>query len=172
MFFETIKCDDFEIFNLDYHNKRVAFTIGKNLNLQEYINPISNELLRCKIIYDENEVLDVQYFPYKKKQINSFKVIFDDGIDYSKKYLNRERLDYLFSQKDSCEEIIILKNGIVTDTTSKQCLLNETTRARLIEDKKIFEKDITLEMLKNASKIALLNAMIDFYIIEKPKISL
>ena len=34
------------------------------------------------------------------------------------------------------------------------------------------EKDITLEMLKNASKIALLNAMIDFYIIEKPKISL
>ncbi len=186
MFFETIKCDDFEIFNLDYHNKRVAFTIGKNLNLQEYINPISNELLRCKIIYDENEVLDVQYFPYKKKQINSFKVIFDDGIDYSKKYLNRERLDYLFSQKDSCEEIIILKNGIVTDTsianiaifyegvwiTSKQCLLNGTTRARLIEDKKIFEKDITLEMLKNASKIALLNAMIDFYIIEKPKIYL
>lgn len=68
MFFETIKCEDFEIFNLDYHNKRVAFTIGKNLNLQEYINPISNELLRCKIIYDENEVLDVQYFPYKKSR--------------------------------------------------------------------------------------------------------
>ena len=95
-------------------------------------------------------------------------------------------MDYLFSQKVSCEEIIILKNGIVTDTsianiaifyegvwiTSKHCILNETTRARLIEDKKIFEKDITLEMLKNASKIALLNAMIDFYIIEKPKISL
>ena len=36
-YFETIKCDDYEIFNLDYHNKRIANTIGLNLNLQEYI---------------------------------------------------------------------------------------------------------------------------------------
>ena len=49
-FFETIKCDDFEVFNLEYHNKRVANTIGLNIDLQEYIYPISGELLRCKVI--------------------------------------------------------------------------------------------------------------------------
>ena len=37
-YFETIRCEDFEIFNLEYHNKRVANTIGLNINLQEYIS--------------------------------------------------------------------------------------------------------------------------------------
>ncbi|AXK48025.1 branched-chain amino acid aminotransferase [Aliarcobacter trophiarum LMG 25534] len=184
MFFETIKCNDFEIFNLKYHQKRVAKTIGKNLNLQEYINPISNETLRCKVIYNENEILDVQYFPYKRREIRSFKVVFDDTLNYSKKYLNREKLDELFLKKDSCDEIIIVKNGIVTDTsianiaifydgvwiTSKNCLLEGTSRARLLEQKEIFEKDISLDMLKNSSKIALMNAMIGFYEIKEFKI--
>ena len=179
-YFETIKCEDFEIFNLEYHNKRVANTIGLNINLQEYIYPISNELLRCKVIYNKNEIIDVLYFPYKKREINSFKIIFDDKIEYSKKYLDREKLDEHFSNKEDCDEVIFVKNGIVTDTsianiaiyyenswiTSKKCLLKGTTRARLIEEKKLIEKDISLEMLKNVSQIALMNAMIDFDIIE------
>ena len=68
-YFETIKCDDFEVFNLEYHNKRVANTIGLNINLQEYIYPISDELLRCKVIYDESGIIDVLYYPYKKREI-------------------------------------------------------------------------------------------------------
>ncbi|MFW2307671.1 aminotransferase class IV family protein [Aliarcobacter butzleri] len=175
-YFETIKCEDFEVFNLDYHQKRVANTIGLNINLQEYINPISEELLRCKLIYDENGVVDVLYFPYKKREIKSFKIIFDNEIEYSKKYLNRAKLDELYEKRDNCDEVIIIKNEIVTDTTianiaifyenswitSKNCLLGGTTRARLIEEKKLLEKDITLDMLKNASKVALMNAMIGF----------
>lgn len=175
-YFETIKCEDFEVFNLDYHQKRVANTIGLNINLQEYINPISEELLRCKLIYDENGVVDVLYFPYKKREIKSFKIIFDNEIEYSKKYLNRAKLDELYEKKDDCDEVIIIKNEIVTDTTianiaifyenswitSKNCLLGGTTRARLLEEKKMFEKDITLDMLKNTSKVALMNAMIGF----------
>ncbi|MDN5104775.1 aminotransferase class IV family protein [Aliarcobacter butzleri] len=175
-YFETIKCEDFEVFNLDCHQKRVANTIGLNINLQEYINPISEELLRCKLIYDENGVVDVLYFPYKKREIKSFKIIFDNKIEYSKKYLNRAKLDELYEKRDDCDEVIIIKDGIVTDTTianiaifyenlwitSKNCLLGGTTRARLLEEKKLLEKDITLDMLKNTSKVALMNAMIGF----------
>ena len=80
-YFETIKCDDFEVYNLDYHEKRIARTIGLNINLQDYIYPPSNKLLRCKLIYDENSVLDVQYFEYEKKQINTFKLIYEN-INY------------------------------------------------------------------------------------------
>lgn len=184
MFFETIKCDDFEIFNLEYHQKRVARTIGKNFDLREYINPPTNELLRCKIVYNKDDILSVDYFPYQRRDINSFKILFDDSLDYSKKYLNRDKLDELFFKKDACDEIIIVKNEIVTDTsianiaifydgvwiTSKNCLLEGTSRAKLIEKKEIFEKDISLDMLKNASKIALMNAMIDFYEIKDFKI--
>lgn len=176
IYFETIKCEDYEIFNLEYHNKRVANTIGLNINLQEYIYPLSEELLRCKVTYNDFEILNVEYFPYKKREINSFKLIFDDEISYSKKYLNRENLESLFLKKEDCDEIIIIKNGIVTDTTianiavfyediwitSKNCLLNGTTKNRLLEEKFLIEKDISVEMLKKASKIALMNAMIGF----------
>lgn len=179
-YFETIKCDDLEVFNLEYHNKRIANTIGLNIDLQEYIYPISAELLRCKVIYDKNEIIDVQYFPYIKREIKSFKIINCDEVDYSKKYLDRENLDNLFEKKEDCDEIIIVKNEIVTDTsianiavfyegqwlTSKECLLKGTTRTRLLEERKIIEKDISLDMLKNASQIALMNAMIGFDIIE------
>ena len=107
-------------------------------------------------------------------------MIFDENISYSKKYLDREKLDNLFLQKNDCDEIIIIKNGIVTDTsianiaifyenfwiTSKNCLLNGTTKNRLLEEKFLIEKDISIEMLKKASKIALMNAMIGFDIKE------
>ena len=176
IYFETIKCEDYEIFNLEYHNKRVVNTIGLNLNLQEYIYPLSEELFRCKVTYNDFEVLNVEYFPYKKRDITSFKLIFDDEISYSKKYLNRENLDSLFSRKEDCDEIIIIKNGVVTDTsianiaifyenkwiTSKNCLLNGTTKQRLLDSKFLVEKDISVKMLKKASQIALMNAMIDF----------
>ena len=176
IYFETVKCEDYEIFNLEYHNKRVANTIGLNINLQEYIYPLSEELLRCKVTYNDFEVLNVEYFPYKKRDITTFKLIFDDEISYSKKYLNRENLDSLFSRKEDCDEIIIIKNGVVTDTsianiaifyenkwiTSKNCLLNGTTKQRLLDSKFLVEKDISVKMLKKASQIALMNAMIDF----------
>lgn len=180
MYFETIKCDDYEVFNLDYHEKRIAKSIALNLNLQEYIYPPSNELFRCKVIYTQDGIEDVQYFKYKKRDIKSFKIIVDDDIDYSKKSLDRECIDNLFEKKEQADEIIIVKNGVVTDTsianiaifdgtnwiTSKSPLLEGTTRARLLEEKIIFEKDITLEMLQKAKKLALMNAMIDFDVIE------
>lgn len=180
-YFETIKCDDYEVFNLDYHNQRVANTIGLNLNLQDYIYPPSHKLYRCKLIYNEYEILEVQYFEYQKKQIKSFKLVFDDNIEYSKKYLNREKLDELFSKKEEADEIIIIKDGFVTDTsianiaifdgtnwlTPKEPLLQGTTRTRLLNEKVLIEKDITVPMLKKAKKIALMNAMIDFDILDE-----
>jgi len=179
-FFETIKCENFEAFNLSYHEKRVADTISMNLNLQDYIYAPSDKLFRCKLVYNENSIIKVEYYPYKKKKIKSFKLIFDDEIDYSKKYLNRDALDNLYAQKEQFDEIIIVKNNKITDTsiasiavfdgniwsTPKEPLLEGTTRARLLEEGKIFEKHISVKMLKNAKKLALMSSMIGFDKIE------
>lgn len=175
-YFETIKCDDFEIYNLEFHEKRVAKTIAMNLNLQDYIYPSSSKFLRCKVIYDESGVLSVDYFPYKKVEKKSFKLVFDDKINYSKKALDRSCIDNLFFKKDECDEIIIIKNGLITDTsianiaifdgsnwlTPKKPLLEGTTRGRLLSNGDLIEKDITVNMLKSCEKLALMNAMIDF----------
>ena len=51
--------------------------------------------------------------------------------------------------------------------TPKKPLLEGTTRARLLNAGKIIEKDIAVEDLNNYSRVALMNAMIDFDIITK-----
>lgn len=176
LFFETIKCKDFEVFNLNYHKKRMADTVGLNFDLQEYIYPSSEDLLKCKLVYNQEQILNITYEKYTPKNIKKFKLIYDDCIDYRYKNINRNDIDQLYKQKESSDEIIIIKNSFVTDTsianiaiyldnqwlTPKTPLLYGTTRSRYIENGKIKEKDITVNMLRKASKIALLNAMIDF----------
>ncbi|HIP55975.1 MAG TPA: branched-chain amino acid aminotransferase [Arcobacter sp.] len=179
-FFETIKCDDYKVFNLEYHKKRMANTVGKNFSLEEYIYPNSHELLKCKVIYTSNDIIDISYDKYTAKNITSFKLIYDDNIDYSFKSFNREDINSLLLKKESADEIIIIKNGLLTDTsianiaiylddvwiTPIKPLLHGTTKNRYIDNNILIQKDITVEMLLRSKKIALLNAMIDLKILD------
>lgn len=183
-YFETIKCDDMEVFNIEYHQQRISNTIGKNINLLEYIYPPNSKLLKCKIIYTQDDIVDVIFDTYKKKEIKSLKIIHDDKINYKYKYEYRDELNTLSKQKDNADDIIIVKNGLITDTTianiaifinnqwftPKQPLLLGTTRQRYIDNGKLKEKDITIDDFQKAEQIALLNAMIDFDILEDIKI--
>ena len=180
MYFETIKCFDEEVFNLDYHHKRIAKTVGLNINLSDYIYPPNEELLKCKVIYDEAGIIDVTFSAYTPKEITSFKIIVDDNISYKYKSTNREQIDKLYLQKDDADEIIIIKNGLVTDTsianiaifdgnhwiTPKKPLLEGTIRNKLIDDRFLVQKEITIKQLLNSKQVALMNAMIDFKIID------
>ncbi len=175
-YFETIKCEDLEVFNLSYHKKRIQNTVGLNISLEEYIYPPSDKLLKCKVIYDDTGVIEISYDSYLAKKINSFKLVYDDNINYNKKSINRLELEKLLEYKDDEDEIIIVKNGLLTDTsianiaiyyenewiTPRLPLLEGTCRSRLIDEAKIKEKDITVDMLKSSEKIATLNAMVDF----------
>lgn len=175
-YFETIKCLDREPLHLVYHQKRIARTVGLNIDLDKYIYPPNQELLRCKVLYDYSGILDVSFYPYIKKSVDTFSLIFDNNIEYASKKVDRSDINNLFNKKDKEDEIIIVKNGFITDTsianiavdingiwfTAKEPLLPGTTRERLLSDGTIKAKDIDIHMLKNASKIALMNAMIGF----------
>lgn len=184
LFFETIKCNDFEVLNLLYHKKRIARTICCNFNLEEYIYPPTEQLTKCKFIYDQNEIVSIEYSPYHKKNITSFALVIDNQINYDSKKLNRQEIDNLYAKKGLNDEIIIIKNGFITDTsianiaiwyeerwlTPKTPLLMGTTRERYLEYGFLSEANITVEMLEKSTKIALLNAMIDFDIIHNFKL--
>ncbi|PIF03783.1 MAG: branched-chain amino acid aminotransferase [Arcobacter sp.] len=179
-YFETIKCYDMEVFHLKYHQQRIANTIGKNINLLDYIYPPSPKLLKCKVLYNENEILNISFDLYKKKEIKTFKIVADNFIEYNFKYENRDEIDFHLSNKGNFDDIIILKNNLITDTsianiaiylndqwyTPKKPLLYGTTRQRYIDNGILKEMNIDIKTLKKAKKFALLNAMIDFDIID------
>ncbi|CAA6798870.1 MAG: Aminodeoxychorismate lyase (EC [uncultured Sulfurovum sp.] len=180
MLFETIKVEDGEVFNLEWHNKRFnkgrteLFKTSSTLDLIEYITPPQIGLYRCKIIYNK-EVQSVEYFPYEAKNLQSFKVV-NSQIDYTYKYTDRSILQEL-AQKNY-DEIIIEKDGFLTDTsianiafydgkdwlTPTTPLLEGTTRARLIDEGFLKLSNIKKENIKNYSYFSLMNAMIGFRI--------
>ena len=184
-FVETIKILDGEIYNLEYHQSRYesvlnSLGVSEYKNLKDFIEPPEWGLYRCRALYDAKSI-EVEYHPYKKIDISSFKLIFDNEIEYSQKSTERASIEHLFAQKEEADEVLIIKNLLVTDTsianialfrdgswlTPKEPLLKGTTRERLLDEGKIVEADIKANELRSFSKIALLNAMIEFDIIDE-----
>jgi len=184
-YIETIKAVDGEVYHLDYHQQRYesvlkSFGVDMFKNLVDFLDPPKDGLYRCRLVYDCKDIVEVTYHKYKKRNINSLKVVFDNDVDYAIKSTNRNKLDSLFSKRDGCDDVLIIKNLLVTDTTianiafykdgiwktPKSPLLKGTTRARFLDDAKIVESNIKVQELKSFSKVALLNAMIDFEILD------
>ncbi len=186
IYFTTIKCYDGDLYNLDYHERRISQTIGLNICLQEYIYPPSLELLKCKVLYDNSGILEVIFDKYIEKENKVFKIIYDDDINYKYKLLNRDDINLLFNKKESADDIIIIKNNLITDTsianiaifdnnhwiTPKTPLLKGTFRDKLLDEQFLVQKDITIDQLLNCTKFAIMNAMVDFKVINDFKIML
>lgn len=176
-YLETIAILNGEPLHLSYHLHRVA---GNScVDIQQFIQtlPLPNgDLHKLSIVYDSKNILSSKIAPYTARNIFSFKLIHNNDIDYSKKYADRSMLETLVQQKGDCDEILIIQNGLVTDTsfsniifkrgncwlTPKTPLLQGTCRARLLEKGVIEPQDIAISDLKQCSHFMLINAMLDF----------
>ena len=187
-YLETIKVEDGEAFHLEYHQKRyesVLSSLGVTTykDLSEFITPPDSDLYRCRLVYTV-ESIEVSYHKYIKRGISQLKIIYDDEIEYDKKSTNRDEINTLYAKRGRYDEIMIVKKSLLTDTsianialykdgiwyTPASPLLKGTTRARLLDEGKIIEKDIHLDEIYSFTQVALLNAMIDFDIICKENI--
>jgi len=183
-FIETIRLEDGVTNNLGYHEERMnrsledvlksnqKFDLRNILSLQ---NLPSKGLHKIRLVYD-TEIRSMEVTPYKKKEIRQLKIVYDNAISYDCKFENRSELENLFSQRDDCDDIIIIKNYQVTDAsyanlifrknnqwfTPKTFLLNGTTRKQLLERKIILEEKITINDLHRYEKVKLINAMVQF----------
>ena len=130
--------------------------------------------VKLKIIYGQNQK-EFSFQHYKTQKIETLKIVHHDELDYSRKYNDRRTLNKLFSFKENCDDVLIVKNSEVTDTsygnviffdgknwiTPKNPLLKGTCRARLISDGKAREQVIRVEHLKSFKGVKVINAMRD-----------
>ena len=91
-YFETIKCEDFEIFNLEYHNKRVSNTIGLNINLlddlvnilllfiESYVVPFNSTTQVDSPSYPENANLGLIAYISVSANTGEIKAIVEVGL--------------------------------------------------------------------------------------------
>jgi len=179
--FETIKIENNQIHNLIWHNQRlnqsrlVLFGEQHPLDLKEFIKlPKKKGLYRCRVLYDTT-IRKVEYIPYQPKSVQRLKIV-SSQLDYAHKFDDRLELNAL--SLPSYDDIIIEKNGLLTDTTIANIafydgqswltpstpLLQGTTRERLLSDGFLTRKEIKKEDIKNYSHFALMNAMIGFQV--------
>lgn len=181
---ETIKVEDGQIFNLPYHQQRcdksrlILFGSKETLNLASFIDPPVQGLYRCKIVYDR-AIISIDYIPYTPKKIRNL-IIVPSGIEYAHKYANRDALNKLLDEQEDADEIIIEKEGLLTDTTianlaffdgkiwytPKKPLLEGTIRAKLLKEGFLQTRDIAKENIKHFKNFALMNAMIGFKVLK------
>lgn len=179
-FIETIKIVDGQIQAVDWHIRRVIHTsvsYGASINIDRAFSALpeccSQGVFKCRIVYD-TEIRDVSFSPYSKRSVKSLKIVDGDNLDYSFKYEDRSQLDSLRELRDGCDDIIIVQNGFLTDTSYTNIvlensdglfvpdtyLLNGTMRQRLLADNIVTECPVRTCDLKYYDRIILINAMI------------
>lgn len=182
-FIESIKVEDQELFLLEFHQKRVNETFahfGKegSIDLAKIFKDLEHDedgLYKLRLVYDLDKKFRTMMMPYAIPEIQDFQLVENNSYDYSFKFEDRKELEKM-KTKSKSEEIIIVKNNHITDTsfsnilfqkgkdwfTPSTYLLNGVQRQYLLKKKKIKETEITLQNIKEFSHFQLINAMNDF----------
>lgn len=180
---ETIKIKDGTIHHVEDHQDRMDQSIKKIYGpeavaprLEEHIfipEYVGFSWYKCRIIYGLS-IGKIEFEPYKLPEINSLELVHNDEISYELKWADRSQLNRI-SEKSSADDILIVKNGQITDSsyanllfyrngkwiTPAHPLLAGTQRARLLSKNQILTAEITPEDLHHFDHIKWINAMLD-----------
>lgn len=182
-FIEVIKVEDGMFVDPQPHIDRIFrttlnfFAEPLDVQLMKDMIPINlrTGVVKCRIVYSK-EVASIDFEEYEMRNIRSLAIIEDNTIDYGFKYLNREAINELFSQRGDCDDILIVKNSLITDTsysnvvfknfnaelyTPTSTLLSGTKRQKLLNAGIIHEKEIRVNDIQSYKGVFLINAMID-----------
>ena len=182
-FIESIKIEDQEVFLLELHQKRVNATFAhfgmeNSIDLAKIIKDLKIDedgFFKLRIVYDLNRNYKTQLIPYAVAEIDSFQLVENNTYDYAFKFEDRKEFERM-KTKAKTEEIIIVKNNCITDTSYTNLLflkdekwytpstysLNGVMRQHLLATSKIKETEITLQNIKEFTHFQLINSMNDF----------
>ena len=73
--------------------------------------------MKCRIVYGRS-LSEISFAPYVPREIRSLRLVAaDDELDYHLKYADRSALARLLQRRDDCDEILIVRDGAITDTS-------------------------------------------------------
>ncbi len=195
-FFESIRFTNDVAENLFFHQQRVERTFqhyGQSckLDLLEIdfqaeaatIGELKEIVFKCRIQYDLLGNYQISFTPYQIRKIHSFSFFEIGSQDYPIKLSDRTWINEAVKSVDT-DDLVFVKQGVLKDAsyanivlfdgkdwvTPASPLLFGTMRAKLLNEKKIIEREISIDQLKNYRTIKFINAMMTWE--ESPTIEL
>ncbi|MDZ7933671.1 MAG: aminotransferase class IV [Emticicia sp.] len=183
LLFETIKCQNRQLYNTFYHNQRVSrtlenlfgivgdFDFGNNIKIPDWVG---EGLHRCRVSYGE-EISKVEFFEYEFKHPKIIQIDEYQSFRYGFKYEDRSGFQNLLKLYPFADDVIITQNGLLTDATyanlaffdgtkwftPNSYLLLGTKREYLLDNQLLIEEEIAINDLKKFKRISFINAMRD-----------
>ncbi|MBN1650387.1 MAG: aminotransferase class IV [Bacteroidales bacterium] len=182
-FIESIRILNGTIELSDYHNDRFNatrksfFCVDEDIDLVQCIaipKAFRKGLVKCRVLYDL-AILDMQFVHYQAAPIRTLQLV-DASVNYAYKFANREQLNALKAKANSADEVLIVNNGKVSDTsfsnilfyknghwfTPDSPLLAGVQREFLLNRGQIEELRISPQELSQFESFMLINAMLPF----------
>jgi len=179
-FFETIRYVNGVLENVSYNQARINRTVSAlggetsiQLDKTQLVHDFEKEIVyKIKCLYNLEGAYHIEKAVYHKKTIQTVSIHQAAQEEYQYKYTNRNWLNDALKNAGT-DEMIIVQNNMIKDGnyanlvffngsewhTPLHPLLLGTHRARLIDENKIIEKDITLSDLANYTILKYINAM-------------
>lgn len=179
---ESIRLVDGQMELLAYHQVRMEYSFLNYYKikcpfilydiLKTYELPATGTY-KLRFLYS-NQHFKLEIVPYIPKEIKTLQIVFDDTIQYGLKYTERTPLNNLQELRKNCDDVLIIKQKMVTDTTfcnillrgkdeqwytPTHCLLKGVQRAQLIRENKIIEQPISIFKLQEFTHFMLINSM-------------
>lgn len=181
---ESVKLLDGKFHNLFYHEQRMLRSLqqvcgsNEDFDLEEFlakkIYP-KQGLYKCRIVYD-GQSKETTFVPYEPKSISRLKIVEHDRISYAFKFADRKMIDHLLGFRGDCDDILIIKDGMVTDCsfsnivfrkgelwyTPESALLKGTMRQNLMDKNHIQQEEIRKKDILSFDTFKIINAMLEF----------
>ena len=190
---ETIRIENGVPSLLNYHQERMdrarknLFGLMDGCSLEDHLSVSAlpqSGLWKCRVTYGA-EIEKTEIEPYQKKSIKSLQIVEADDFNYAYKFAKRDGINQLFNFRKLADDILIIKNQLLTDTsycnialwngqnwlTPLHPLLKGVRRESLIRTDRIQTGDILINDLRNFYFIKLFNALISFEEAEEIPIS-
>lgn len=184
-FIESVCVHNGQVERAEYHLRRIERSLrdhygkgGVNLFWPwfEGVQFPPTGVFKWRFEYGKKGILKSELIPYQRVPVSSLKMVVGDDLSYDYKYADRSGIDDLFMQRGRADDILIVKNGYLSDTsyanvvlwngrdwhTPLQPLLKGTRRASLLDSGQITASNIAADRVWEYKRLRLINAMLPF----------
>ena len=179
---ESIKAENGKFFLLDYHQDRLERTfhaVYKSSCPWQLVTILpqapSQGLFKVRLLYNATD-FSIEVQPYVPKIIKTLKLIEIGDYTYPHKWTDRSTINAAFAQRGNCDDVLMTKNGFLTDASYANIVLFDGTnwvtpekplfegvqRSYLLDHKKIKTANIARTALSNYQGFQMINAMNPF----------